>query len=193
MRLTPPFNLPAPGRRQTLYIASFALQSPVFLVNSRLGHFTATPSGLEGKPPHPGGAPLLPKLRGWFAEFLNEGSLTRLRILSLSTCAGLRYGHLKGLLEGFLGSVDLVSWFDRGRTSPLSSELMASRICLESPPKIAAGYFHSPVYLSFCVTPSLKTPFRWCRNVDLLSIAYAFRPRLRDRLTLSGRTFLRKP
>jgi hypothetical protein len=34
---------------------------------------------------------------------------------------------------------------------------------------------------------------RWCRNVDLLSIAYAFRPRLRDRLTLSGRTFLRKP
>ena len=38
-------------------------------------------------------APLLPKLRGYFAEFLNEGSLARLRILSLPTCVGLRYGH----------------------------------------------------------------------------------------------------
>ncbi len=31
------------------------------------------------------------------------------------------------------------------------------------------------------------------RNVDLLPIAYAFRPRLRGRLTLGGRTFPRKP
>ena len=45
-------------------------------------------------------APLLPKLRGHFAEFLNEGSLARLRILSLPTCVGLRYGHyLTSLLE----------------------------------------------------------------------------------------------
>ena len=28
---------------------------------------------------------------------------------------------------------------------------------------------------------------RWYRNINLLSIAYAFRPRLRSRLTLSGR------
>ena len=33
----------------------------------------------------------------------------------------------------------------------------------------------------------------WYRNINLLSIAYDFRPRLRSRLTLSGRTFLRKP
>ena len=39
-------------------------------------------------------APLLPKLRGNFAEFLNNSSLARLRILSSSTCVGLRYGHL---------------------------------------------------------------------------------------------------
>ena len=39
-------------------------------------------------------APLLPKLRGYFAEFLNNGSLARLRILSSSTCVGVRYGHL---------------------------------------------------------------------------------------------------
>src|SRR6185312_5847380 len=31
------------------------------------------------------------------------------------------------------------------------------------------------------------------RNINRMSIDYAFRPRLRDRLTLSGLTFLRKP
>ena len=39
-------------------------------------------------------APLLPKLRGQFAEFLNEGSPDRLGILYPPTCVGLRYGHL---------------------------------------------------------------------------------------------------
>jgi len=32
-----------------------------------------------------------------------------------------------------------------------------------------------------------------CRNINLLSIRYAFRPRVRVRLTLGGFTFLRKP
>ena len=40
------------------------------------------------------GAPLLPKLRGHFAEFLNNASPAGLRILSSSTCVGLRYGHV---------------------------------------------------------------------------------------------------
>ena len=39
-------------------------------------------------------APLLPKLRGQFAEFLNNPSPAGLRILSSSTCVGLRYGRL---------------------------------------------------------------------------------------------------
>ena len=55
MRLTPPRNLPAPGRRQTLYVALRLEQSPVFLVNSRLGRFTATPRGSERKVRHPKG------------------------------------------------------------------------------------------------------------------------------------------
>ena len=61
------------------------LQRPVFLINSRLGLFTA--ADLRS-------APLLPKLRGHFAEFLNESSLAHLRILSSTTCVGLRYGSL---------------------------------------------------------------------------------------------------
>ena len=38
-------------------------------------------------------APLLPKLRGHFAEFLNNASPVGLGILSPSTCVGLRYGY----------------------------------------------------------------------------------------------------
>ena len=41
------------------------------------------------------GAPLIPKLRGQFAEFLNYPSPVGLRILFLTTCVGLRYGRLK--------------------------------------------------------------------------------------------------
>ena len=40
------------------------------------------------------GAPLFPKLRGQFAEFLNNSSLVGLRVLLLPTCVGLRYGRL---------------------------------------------------------------------------------------------------
>ena len=40
--------------------------------------------------------------------------------------------------------------------------------------------------------PSI-TPTRWYRNINLLSIDYAFRPRLRFRLTPGGRTFPGKP
>ena len=55
----------------------------MFLVNSCLSLFSAAPCG----------APLLPKLRGHFAEFLNDTSSAGLRILSSSTCVGLRYGY----------------------------------------------------------------------------------------------------
>ena len=40
-------------------------------------------------------APLLPKLRGQYAEFLNNPSPVGLRILSSSTCVGLRYGRFE--------------------------------------------------------------------------------------------------
>ena len=40
--LTTPRDLPAPGRRQTLYVVLRLQQSPVFLINSRLDLFTVT-------------------------------------------------------------------------------------------------------------------------------------------------------
>ena len=49
----------------------------------------------------PAEAPLLPKLRGHFAEFLNHGSLERLRFLTSPTCGGLRYGQREYSRRGF--------------------------------------------------------------------------------------------
>jgi len=65
----------------------------VFLVNSRLGLFTATPSCYIRVGLYTTGVPLLPKLRGDFAEFLSESCLAHLGILYQPTCGGLRYGY----------------------------------------------------------------------------------------------------
>ena len=61
------------------------LQSAVFLLNSRSHRFFATPLGSIREGLHILGAHLLPKLRCQFAEFLSQGSLTRLGIFYPST------------------------------------------------------------------------------------------------------------
>ncbi len=82
----------------------------MFLVNSRSRHFIAASLGSVSKSLHLSEALLLPKLRSQFAEFLNQSSLKRLRILSSPTCVGLGYGHLNNSLEVFLGSMGLTSY-----------------------------------------------------------------------------------
>ena len=104
----------------------------MFLVNSRLGLVCATPSDSRREAVHPNGVILIPKLRMEFAEFLNQGSLDRLRILYVPTCVGLGYGHLISSLEDFLGSMGSLA-------SPRSvrhraSGYVTSRICLGGPP-----------------------------------------------------------
>ena len=54
-------------------------------------------------------------------------------------------------------------------------------------------HFQSTAGLASCVTPSLKHRKSSTGIFSLLPITYAFRPRLRGRLTLGGRTFPRKP
>jgi hypothetical protein len=49
------------------------------------------------------------------------------------------------------------------------------------------------VSLAYLVPPSVITAGTWYRNINRLSIAYAFRPRLRSRLTLSRLALLRNP
>jgi hypothetical protein len=96
----------------------------VFLVNSRFSQFTAALSGSTREELHLTGAPLIPKLRGDFAEFLNEGYLDHLSILYLPTCVGFGTGT-RFLPRGF-------SWRYGVRDSPAIRQL-ASHLRLCSP------------------------------------------------------------
>ncbi len=81
----------------------------MFLVNSRLGLVSATPSGFGREVLHLTGALLLPKLRNHFAEFLNQSFLARLSILYLFTCVGLGYWCPRISLEAFLDGMGSVA------------------------------------------------------------------------------------
>ncbi len=75
------------------YTSSFDFAGTCVFDKQSLGPFLCDSLSLQMFILHDNGVPLLPKLRGYFAEFLNEGSLARLRILTPPTCVGLRYGH----------------------------------------------------------------------------------------------------
>ena len=115
-------------------------------------------------------APLLPKLRGQYAEFLNNPSPVGLRILSSSTCVGLRYGHLSYtlcLFSSLVSSTSLLNFSPLRPTQPT--------VGLDS--TLASAYLNA----------------WWLRNFYRMCIDYAFRPRLSSRLTRGGRTYPRKP
>ena len=99
-------------------------------------------------------------------------------------------GHIRVMLEAFPGS-----WLSALPYSPWLSVRVTSspsgiRICLDTRYLACSG---SSVRRSRLPAPSLHRPLHECRNIHLLSIGYASRPRLRSRLTQSGRTFLWKP
>ena len=97
-------------------------QRPVFLINSRQSLSSATRSSR---------ATLLPKLRVYFAEFLNAGSLARLRILSSPTCVGLRYGPCQVYLRDYFSAPGLVRSSPSRRSAPLNGS--SQRVDLPAP------------------------------------------------------------
>ena len=115
----------------------------MFLVNSCLGLFTATTCV----------APLLPKLRGHFAEFLNNGSPARLAIFLPSTCVGLRYGHPRTYLATFLASVNSSAslLFFNPHHRPASVRCTSLPNSLTICPRLSI----TAARLSFCVTASV--------------------------------------
>ena len=132
-------------------------------------------------------APLLPKLRGHFAEFLDSASPVGLGILSPSTCVGLRYGY--GMNDsGFSRHMyRMLRYFNSLRVTP--SALyggFSSRT-----PAALAPVFPFPAHAPHMRPHSSVMP--QCRNFHLLSIGYAFRPRLRPRLTRGRSALPRKP
>jgi len=112
-------------------------------------------------------APLLPKLRGQYAEFLDPISLVHLRLLASPTCVGLRYGR----------AIDSLPGFSRPPT-PLPSELGC-------PASLASGlsvlrrlrhYTVDPHDRGSFVpgSPGSSTSIVRGRNLNRLSIVYAF-------------------
>ena len=169
-----------------------------------MGLVSATVSSSGREVRHPIAVVLLPKLRTQFAEFLDQGSLDRLRILYVPTCVGLGYGHLDHSLEVFLGSRGSLASPERlgivprddgppdlpgrppyalapGRPTPGSSYLPASPHRWPSTELVG-----SPRRGSLSASDSAWSRSKWYRNINLSSIAYASRPRLRSRLTLGG-------
>ena len=98
--------------------------------------------------------PLLPKLRGQFAEFLNHSSPDRLSILYLTTCVGLGYGPLDTSLEAFLDSMGSLTYTFYQATrhiSPSPPPGFTWTVRLHAWP----GTTNHRDQLPSCVTPSL--------------------------------------
>jgi hypothetical protein len=150
----------------------------VFLVNSRLGLFSAAPSRSS-----PLGALTLagrPFSRSYGASL--PSSLTR-GLPSTLVCSTCRPVSVCGT-----GTAALARGFSRQQGSTHlawlptpdhhASGCSVRGICRpDHPTRLDEG--HPSLSLPPCVTPSLVTRLQWYRNVDRLSIAYGCRPRLR--------------
>ena len=136
----------------------------------------------------PSGAPLIANVRGHFAEFLNHHSPERLSLLDSPTCVSFSTVNVLQLLEAFLGHPSS----DFHNINGVRSTVLNSEGGFANPSISTAVTDISTRPLTFWM-PSPHRSTRQRRNVDLLSIVYAFRPRLRYRLTLGGFTFPRKP
>ena len=165
--LTPPLNLPAPGRRQCVYGALCGLARTCVFAKQSLGPILC---GLVTRPLREwlrNEASLLPKLRDHYAEFLDHVSLVHLRLLASPTCVGLRYGR----------PVRSAPSFSCPQTLRISGSAEASP--LPSP----LGNFEAPYRLRRSIHKTAPASFRcpwWFdverrgRNVNRLSIGYAF-------------------
>ena len=163
----------------------------MFLVNSRLGLFTATVQRFGGKLLHPRrhtfsrsyGVNLPSSFAGDHSSAL--GFSPRLPVSVYGTVSDSN-PHRGFSWQRGVGS--FVARRPRGRVSALNgaTDLPA-----------APAYSLQPTHPNVGLRILLRHPWinfsRRYRNINLFPIDYAFRPRLRDRLTLSGLPFLRKP
>ena len=152
----------------------------MFLVNSRLGLFTAAPS-----PEHPFSRSygvILPSSLTIVLS-LALGFSPHLPVSVCGTGTSLLHSGFSRQREiGLFGT----QFPPRHRSSLQRADLPTRKtFCLDTQPTVCTSYPSA--------SPPLSNEARWCRNLNLLSIAYSSRSRLRPRLTLRGRTFLRKP
>ena len=163
----------------------------MFLVNSRLGRFTAATSSFNSRRVIT--LPWRPFSRSYGAILPSSFSRVLPIALVFSTCppVSVLVRARAFSLEAFLGGMAsrtrrlIASWH---RTSGYAAPHFtgATPTCL--PPD---DHRRSP--LSLPRPPIGQTIPTWHGNINPLAIDYAFRPRLRSRLTLSRRTLLRNP
>ena len=195
MRLTPPLNLPAPGRRQCLYVVLDDFADTCVFAKQSLGPILCGPLRLTTAwVDHLERAPLLPKLRGHFAEFLLHRSLEHLRLLASPTCVGLRYGRTENSRTRLFSAASIENpWLRLAAPPRHPVSRLDQGIC--HPIHATPLHRHSihRRFLCFRVPPCGQTRPARHGNLHPFPIAYASRPRLRGRLTRSGSTWLRNP
>ena len=125
------------------YSSPFGFAETCVFVKQSLGPFLCV---------HISMVPLLPKLRGHFAEFLNNASPVGLRIFSSLTCVGLRYGCSYSH-SGFSWQFGFGVFATLLRSPSRFSINMG--VCLHILPLRLAGFFRSPVPLTSCVSTVL--------------------------------------
>ena len=130
------------------------------------------------------GASLLPKLRDHFAEFLDNASPAGLRIFSSSTCVGFRYGSIQ-IYSSFSWQWSYgLPYFFFSPLHALQFRLMV--FPLKPFPRLHRAFLSR---LPFLPLRPYSSVCMECRNLYLLSIGYAPKPRLRPRLP-QGRSAL---
>ena len=157
--------------------------------------------------------PLLPKLRGHFAEFLNHSSPDRLSILYLTTCVGLGYGP-DGNIARCFSRQHRITNIPQQRGTHHASPTMHSGFTYHAgytlTPQSTQWLGYLPVshhrlattrsdpthphqqqskrlpsgFRAVSITDSPRALPSGYQNINWLSIDYACRPRLRSRLTL---------
>lgn len=154
----------------------------MFLINSCCCRFTVAPNPYSRSE-----APLIANLRGHFAEFLNQRSPERLSILYSPTCVSFSTVSLNVTLRSF-------SWTFGGQllNQVIESPFPRYRAHLTTRKGTRKQRANPTARLPFKRRPSVGI-LKKLRNINLMSIVYAFQPRLRNRLTLGGIAFPRKP
>ena len=140
------------------------LQSPVFLINSRLGHFTAATRRWH------------PLSRSYRVNLPSSLTTTHSRALGYSPRLPVSVYGTGFSVEAFLGrSVDALSTYSKAHSTIRGSRLPST-------------------YKSVCTQHlAISVLSTWYRNINLLSIGYPKSVRLRSRLTLIRLALIRKP
>ena len=157
----------------------------MFLINSRLGPFTAAHKGFARLADSPHGHPLSQSYRARLSNSLTRVLSFTSGCLPQPTCVGLRYGHQHSCNEAFpdgLGSAE------SPRALALESSLLSALRARTDLPVLAwptganAPCPMGTLYLPVRVPPLLSNEYPWYGNLNPLSIAFAFSLRLRPDL-----------